>query len=152
MVSLRIMVNEELRQKIANAGFTNSIMYDEPSFDNSIIGVDDNSKVVYSVELMMNEFVRDDEGDKYDNFESLSEEEQTEYINKRVEALEFIEFNTVRATPYMATYGITPVILDYNPSEDCYHDKVSGENYDLDKIDWKIDEKYEEFLDYGWPE
>ena len=52
----------------------------------------------------------------------------------------------------MATYGITPVILDYNPSEDCYYDKISGENYDLDKIDWKIDEKYEEFLDYGWPE
>lgn len=69
------MVNEELRQKIADAGFTNSIVYDEPSFDNSIIGVDDNGKVVYSVELMMNEFVRDDEGDKYDNFESLSEEE-----------------------------------------------------------------------------
>ena len=69
------MVNEELRQKIAAAGFTNSIVYDEPSFDNSIIGVDDNGKVVYSVELMMNEFVRDDEGDKYDNFESLSEEE-----------------------------------------------------------------------------
>ena len=67
------MVNEELRQKIADAGFTNSIVYDEPSFDNSIIGVDDNGKVVYSVELMMNEFVRDDEGDKYDNFESLSE-------------------------------------------------------------------------------
>ena len=58
------MVNEELRQKIADAGFTNSIVYDEPSFDNSIIGVDDNGKVVYSVELMMNEFVRDDEGDK----------------------------------------------------------------------------------------
>jgi len=146
------MVNEELRQKIADAGFTNSIVYDEPSFDNSIIGVDDNGKVVYSVEFMMTEFVRDDEGDKYDNFESLSEEEQTEYIDKRVEALEFIEYNTVRATPYMATYGITPVILDYNPSEDCYYDKVSGENYDLDKIDWKIDEKYEEFLDYGWPE
>ena len=69
------MVNEELRQKIADAGFTNSIVYDEPSFDNSIIGVYDNGKVVYSVELMMNEFVRDDEGDKYDNFESLSEEE-----------------------------------------------------------------------------
>ena len=144
------MVNEELRQKIADAGFTNSIVYDEPSFDNSIIGVDDNGKVVYSVELMMTEFVREDEGDKYDNFESLSAEEQTEYIDKRVEALEFIEYNTVRATPYMATYGITPVILDYNPSED--YDKVSGENYDLDKIDWKIDEKYEEFLDYGWPE
>jgi hypothetical protein len=140
------MVNKELRQKIADAGFTNSIMYDEPSFDNSIIGVDDNSKVVYSVELMMNEFVRDDEGDKYDNFESLSEEEQTEYIDKRVEALEFIEFNTVRATPYMSTYGITPVILDYNPSEDCYYDKVSGENYDLDKIDLKFGENYEKFL------
>lgn len=114
MVSLKTMVNEELRQKIADAGFTNSIVYDEPSFDNSIIGVDDNGKVVYSVELMMNEFVRDDEGDKYDNFESLSAEEQTEYIDKRVEALEFIEYNTVRATPYMATYGITPVIIDYN--------------------------------------
>ena len=125
------MVNEELRQKIADAGFTNSIVYDEPSFDNSIIGVDDNGKVVYSVELMMTEFVREDEGDKYDNFESLSAEEQTEYIDKRVEALEFIEYNTVRATPYMATYGITPVILDYNPSEDCYYDKVSGENYDF---------------------
>lgn len=146
------MVNEELRQKIADAGFTNSIVYDEPSFDNSIIGVDDNGKVVYSVELMMNEFVRDDEGDKYDNFESLSEEEQTEYIDKRVEALEFIEYNTVRATPYMATYGITPVIIDYNPAEDCYYDKVSGENYDLRKMDLKFDENYEEFLEYGWTE
>ena len=66
------MINEELRQKIADAGFTNSIVYDEPSFDNSIIGVDDNGKVVYSVELMMTEFVREDEGDKYDDFESLS--------------------------------------------------------------------------------
>lgn len=146
------MINEELRQKIADAGFTNSIVYDAPSFDESIIGVDDNGKVVYSVELMMTEFVKEDEGDKYDDFASLSAEEQTEYIHKRVEALEFIEYNTVRATPYMATYGTTPVILDYNPAEDCYYDKVSGENYDLDKIDWKIDEKYEEFLDYGWPE
>ena len=146
------MVNEELRQKIADAGFTNSIVYDEPSFDNSIIGVDDNGKVVYSVELMMNEFVRDDEGDKYDDFESLSEEEQTEYIDKRVEALEFIEYNTVRATPYMATYGITPVIIDYNPAEACYYDKVSGENYDLRKMDLKFDENYEEFLEYGWTE
>ena len=51
------MVNKELRKKIADVGYENSIVYDDPSFDNSIIGVDVNGKTVYLYPLMALEYI-----------------------------------------------------------------------------------------------
>ena len=136
------MINEDLRKKIDDAGFTNSIVYDNPSFDDSIIGVDDNGKIVYSFQLMIDEFIRDEMNETFDGLHS------DEYYDKRDEAIEFIEYNTVRATPYMSTYGIPPLIIDYNHETDGYYDLVSGENYDLNTIDLKFYENYKEFLSF----
>ena len=137
------MVKQDLRNKISNKGYASSIVYDSPSFDDSIIGIDVNGKTVYAFPLMVDEFVKDEEGDNYDN---LSEEE---LCTKQEEAVEFIDYNTIRATPYMSTYGITPVIVDYDAAEDSFYDLVSGQVYSLDNIVEKIDEKYNEFLEYG---
>ena len=133
------MVNEKLREEIAKQGYENSIVYDMPSFDDSIVGVNDNGKVVYSYELMVDEYVRDD----VPNYKDLPSDE---YYDRCNEAIEFIDYNTVRGTPYMASYGTTPVIVAFNPDSETYYDMVSGNEFDLDTIVFKIEEKYQEML------
>lgn len=120
------MVNEELRKKIADAGYENSIVYDDPSFDNSIVGVDVNGKTVYLYPLMAIEFVEDD---------GINEESDL-YSDAIGEAYEFIDFNTVRATPYMG--GLAPVIIDYNPETETWYNLVNGEDYNIEDIDFDI--------------
>lgn len=136
------MVNQNLREKIANEGYENSIVYDAPSFDDSIIGVDDNGKTIYAFPLMINEYIKNDVGDKYNKLTS------DELCELEDEAIDFISYNTVRGTPYMASYGVTPVIVDYNPDNECYYDIISGEDYDLlNKVAMCIDDKFEEFVE-----
>ena len=91
---------------------------------------------------MIDEFIRDEMNETFDGLHS------DEYYDKRDEAIEFIEYNTVRATPYMSTYGIPPLIIDYNPETDGYYDLVSGENYDLNTVEFRIDNNYKKFLSF----
>ena len=62
-----------------------------PSFNNSIIGISYDSRVIYDFDLMI---------------EDLMEEESIDFED----ALEFIEYNTLRALPYMGDNA--PIILD----------------------------------------
>lgn len=63
-------------------GYETSIVYESPDFDSAIIGVDYNSgSVIYDFDLMIKDMMEKD------------------HITYE-EALEFIEYNTVRATPY----------------------------------------------------
>ena len=43
------MLLENVRKQIADAGYETSLFYDLPYFDGSIIGVDENGKVVYKI-------------------------------------------------------------------------------------------------------
>jgi len=87
------MVNQELRDVIAESN-EDAIVFDNPSFDNSIIGMTTDGCVIYSMNLMIKELAEED---------NISEEE----------AYEFIDYNTLRAMPYAGEYA--PVVLDQDP-------------------------------------
>lgn len=130
------MVRQEIRDDLAERGYPLSIVYDEPSFDESILGVDHSGRTVYSFELMVEEYVRDEVGD----VSTLSEDE---YYEKRDEAIEFIEYNTLRATPYMGTGA--PVVIDYNPEDEVYYDMVRDDEFTLEDLDLEVVDNIEKF-------
>lgn len=66
-------------------------VFSNPSFNNSIIGISYDGRVIYDYDLMI---------------EDLMKEEDLDYED----ALEFIEYNTLRALPYMGDNA--PIILD----------------------------------------
>lgn len=66
-------------------------VFSNPSFNNSIIGISYDGRVIYDFDLMI---------------EDLMEEESIDFED----ALEFIEYNTLRALPYMGDNA--PIILD----------------------------------------
>jgi hypothetical protein len=70
----------------------NSMVLDNPSFDNSIIGVSSGSgRVIYSYDKMIEEFMKDN--------------------NVRdIDAIDWIEYNTIRALPYMGENA--PIICE----------------------------------------
>lgn len=81
----------ELREYIAELS-PEALVFDNPSFDSAIIGISCEGAVIYSLDLMCEEFARVNECDY-------------------MEALEYIEYNTIRAVPY-ASGGIKPIIMD----------------------------------------
>lgn len=71
------MVNLEIRSKLPN----DAIVFDNQSYDNAIIGTTFDGRAIYNYDLMIQELV--DEGCTYD------------------EAVEWIDYNTIRACPYI---------------------------------------------------
>ena len=70
-------VNREVRDKLPPS----SIVLDSESYDNSIIGVSFDGAAIYSYERMVEEYMKDNE---------CTEEE----------AVDWIDYNTIRAIPY----------------------------------------------------
>ena len=83
------MVNKNVRDLLDEL-CENSIVYESPSFDNSIIGVSTEGSVCYSLSKMIKEFAQENE---------CSEEE----------ALEFIDYNTLNA---YCSSGVMPTVVD----------------------------------------
>ena len=79
-------VNLELREELPE----DAIVFDNMSYDGSIIGVTTDGRVVYDFEKMVEELVQD-EGWSYED------------------AIEWIEYNTIRALPYAGPNG--PIIM-----------------------------------------
>ena len=75
-----------------------TIVFDNPNFDNSIIGITTDGKAVYDYDKMVAELMEDD---------NISEQE----------AIDFIEYNTIRAIPYAGE--MAPVIM-YSFKEGIY--------------------------------
>ena len=71
------MINEEVRKKLPEG----VLILDNASYDNSIIGLTFDNRVVYDYDLMVEEYMKDND---------CSE----------VDAIEWIEYNTIRALPY----------------------------------------------------
>lgn len=65
-------------------------VFSNPSYENSIIGISYDNRVIYDYDLMI---------------EDLMEEEDLSFED----ALEFLEYNTLRALPYMGEDA--PIIL-----------------------------------------
>ena len=94
------MVNENFRNAIFNYcaehGLTEDeqpLIFDNHAYDNSVIGISHDGRLVYDYELMVQEFMKD---------ENCSEEE----------AVEWIEYNTMRSLCYGG--GLTPIIITTN--------------------------------------
>lgn len=83
------MTNEEVC-KYAEDQEIDIKVFSNPSFKNSIIGISYDNRVIYDYDIMV-----------YD----LMKEEELSYED----ALEFIEYNTLRAIPYMGADA--PIIL-----------------------------------------
>lgn len=79
------------RDLLCEIGLENAIVFENPDYQNAIVGYDVVSeRVVYSYDKMI-ECLMSDDNMSYD------------------EAIEFIEYNTIRACPYMGDKS--PIIL-----------------------------------------
>ena len=79
-------INEDIRAELDE----DTIVFDNPSFDNSIVGITTNGHAVYDYYKMVHELMEDDN------------------INEQ-EAIDWIEFNTLRAIPYAGE--MAPVVM-----------------------------------------
>ena len=129
------MLLENVRKQIADAGYETSLFYDLPYFDGSIIGVDENGKVVYDYNKMIDEYICDE-------FPNLNFEEQSEVDEAITEAMEWISYNTIRATPYAGP--LSPIIIDINheceDDEKKYINLITFEDYDIGNIVYNLKE------------
>ena len=79
-------INEDVRSELNE----DTIVFDNPSFDNSIIGITINGNAVYDYDKMVQELINDEEWSESD-------------------AIDWIEYNTIRAIPYAGE--MAPVIM-----------------------------------------
>ena len=79
-------VNQQLRDELPE----DAIVFDNMSYDGSIVGVTTDGRVVYDYDKMV---------------EELMEDEECSYE----EAAEWIDYNTIRALPYVGENG--PIIM-----------------------------------------
>lgn len=81
---------ETRRELLNEIGLEDSIVFENPSYDTAIIGYDDaTSRIIYDYELMA-EYLMENDGMTYE------------------EAVEFIDYNTLRAMPY---YPNGPIVM-----------------------------------------
>ena len=88
-------VNLKIRMELED----DTIVFDNPAFDNSIIGITTDGQAVYDYNKMVVELMCD---------ENISEQE----------AIDWIEFNTLRAIPYAG--DMAPIVIFTFKEEDVY--------------------------------
>lgn len=81
---------EKKRDLINELGYEDSIVFENPDYDDAIIGVSHDDRVIYSYDKMVECLVKAD---------GMTEEE----------AMEFIDYNTIRAIPYAGE--LAPIVL-----------------------------------------
>lgn len=80
-------INKEIRAALPE----NAMVFDNPSFDNSIIGISTECRVVYSYSKMPEELMNDEGW-------------------RDIDCIDWIEYNTIRALSYMGEYA--PIICE----------------------------------------
>ena len=85
---------KELKDLLNELGYTGTVVLENPSYLNAIIGITDEGALCYSYEKMI---------------ECLIEEDKME----QEDAMEFIAYNTIRALPYASSMGVRPIVV-YN--------------------------------------
>lgn len=85
---------KELKDFLNELEYTDTVVLENPSYLNAIIGITDEGALCYSYEKMI---------------ECLIEEDKME----QEDAMEFINYNTIRALPYASSMGVRPIVV-YN--------------------------------------
>ena len=75
-------MNKDKRKLLADMGYEDTVVFVNPSYETAIVGVSYDDRAIYDLDLMIDYLVEND---------GMTEEE----------ALEFIDYNTVRACNYM---------------------------------------------------
>ena len=73
---------EDLREYLESQGYEGTVFFENPSFVKAITGITDSGQLIYNYDLMIAAAMEE---------ENWSEEE----------AIEWIEYNTLRSIPYM---------------------------------------------------
>ena len=84
------MINKELRDYIAEE-HEEAVVFNVPSYDNAIVGLSDDGRVIYDYELMVKEYM-------------------TEHQATEEEACEYLDYNVIRTLPYIEEQ-VRPIIL-----------------------------------------
>ena len=84
------MINSKIRDYIAEE-HEEAAIFNVPSYDNSIVGITDDGHIIYDYDKMIREF--------------MSEKNVT-----MQEAIEFVEYNTLRTIPYIEE-AVRPIIM-----------------------------------------
>lgn len=84
-------LNEEIKQSLVDEGFEGSAVLENPDYAIAVIGRSEDGRLIYSYEKMV-EFLMVTDG------------------MSREDAIEFIDYNTIRSLPYM---GERPPIIMY---------------------------------------
>ena len=92
------MTRQDIFDEMESRGFEDTVILDDPSFDDAIIGITEDGHLIYNYDSMVNHMV-----DSYIK-EGINEDEA--YTS----AIEWISYNTIRAIPYMKSYGKEPII------------------------------------------
>lgn len=79
-----------VKERILNAGYENIIIFDNYSYDDALIGISDDNRAIYDYNKMI-EWLIEKEG------------------FTEIEAIEWIEYNTIRSLPYMGSDA--PIIM-----------------------------------------
>lgn len=79
-------VNKELREKLPDG----TLILDNASYDNSIVGITFDNRLIYSFDKMIDEYMQENNCEEID-------------------AVEWIEYNTIRALPYFGDKA--PIIM-----------------------------------------
>ena len=79
----------KLRNELIEYGYTDVVIFENPGFVDAFIGLSTDNRAVYDFDLMVACLMEED---------SMTEEE----------AIEFIEYNTIRSLPY---YENAPIIV-----------------------------------------
>lgn len=83
-------MNDKVRDAICEMGHDEAVVFDGPDYDDAIVGVTDEGRVVYNYDAMVRCLMQQD---------GMTEDE----------AIEFVEFNTIRAIPYAGPNA--PIIM-----------------------------------------
>lgn len=82
-------MSRENRDLLNEMGYEDAVILENPDYDSAIIGVSESGKVIYDYDKMV-EWLMETDGMTYE------------------EAMEFIDYNTIRALPYFIN---SPIIM-----------------------------------------
>ena len=83
-------MNQRIRDALCDMGHEDALLFDGPDYDEAIVGVTDEGQVVYDYDKMVQILV------ERDGYEEM-------------EAIEWIEYNTIRALPYFEN---PPIVMN----------------------------------------
>ena len=84
------MVKPQVRERLD----VETLVFDDPAYDNSIIGTTFDGRAIYDIDLMADELASDDE---------IGIEE----------AMDFIDYNAIRSLPYAGEKALVVVHIEY---------------------------------------